>query len=114
MSDIVERLNGIYRIPITDGLGVAGGEEPDNPNEFVRTFEATPIQKEAAAEITALRAALASKDEEVKRLREAVLAFQDYGCPICQGDCSSANPPVSSCPMQLARTALLMTKDDKR
>jgi hypothetical protein len=47
-------LRGTYRIPITDGLGPAGGEEPDNPNEFVRTFEAPPIQKEAAAELERL------------------------------------------------------------
>lgn len=64
---------------------------------------------DAAAEITALRSALSAKDEEVKRLREAVLAFQCYGCPVCHGDCGSANPPVGSCPMQLARAALSPT-----
>lgn len=59
MTDIVDRLRGIYRIPITDGLGAVGvGKEPDNPNEFVRQFETPPIQKEAAAEIERLRAAL--------------------------------------------------------
>lgn len=58
-KDLVERLRGIYRIPITDGLGPAGGEEPDNPNEFVRTFPSPPIQHEAAAEITRLRRELA-------------------------------------------------------
>lgn len=55
-SDIVERLRGIYRVRITDGLGPAGGEEPNNPNEYVRTFQTPPIQHEGAAEIERLRA----------------------------------------------------------
>lgn len=59
-SDLVSRLNGIYRIPITDGLGAAGGEEPGNSKEFVRTFEVPPIHKEAAAAIEALQAKLAA------------------------------------------------------
>ena len=51
MSDLVERLRGIYRMPITDGLGSVGsGNEPDNPYEFVRTFPVPPIHREAAAE----------------------------------------------------------------
>lgn len=57
-DDIVQRLRGHYRTPITDGLGPAGGEEPDNPNEHVRTFPTPPIQKEAADEIERLRSAL--------------------------------------------------------
>lgn len=48
LSGLIDRLRGIYRIPIRDGLGPAGGEEPDNPNEFVRTFQTSPIQHEAA------------------------------------------------------------------
>lgn len=48
-NDLVDRLKGIYRIPITDGLGpVAGSEEPTNSDYFVRTFETSPICKEAA------------------------------------------------------------------
>jgi len=58
MSDLVNRLRGKYRIPITDGLGAAGGEEPENDNEFVRSFPSTPIQMEAADEIERLRVAL--------------------------------------------------------
>lgn len=57
MSDIVERLRGVYRVAIKDGLGPVGaGEEPDNPDAFVRHFETPPIQHEAADIITALRA----------------------------------------------------------
>lgn len=49
LSDLIRRLRGEYRVPITDGLGATGGgEEPDNPNEFVRKFETPPISKEAA------------------------------------------------------------------
>lgn len=57
-ASLVERLWGVYRVPITDGLGPAGGEEPDNANEFVWTFPVPPIHKEAAEEITRLRALL--------------------------------------------------------
>lgn len=66
MSDrdtLVDRLRGIYRIPITDGLGPAGGEEPDNPNEFVRRFETLPIHHEAADEIERLRTALRERTD---------------------------------------------------
>ena len=60
LAGLVERLNGVYRVPITDGLGAVGaGEEPDNPNEFVRRFETPPIQKEAAATIQPLVARIA-------------------------------------------------------
>lgn len=54
---LVDRLRGIYRIPITDGLGpVDGSAEPDNSNEFVAEFETTPICHEAANEIERLNA----------------------------------------------------------
>ena len=43
---------------------------------------------------------------EREKLREALLIFQNHGFPMCGGDCGSANPPVSSCPMQEARAAL--------
>ena len=57
--DIVERLRGVYRTPLTDGLGAAGGDEPDNSHEFVRKFETPPIQHEAAEEIVKFREVLA-------------------------------------------------------
>ncbi len=53
-SDLINRLRGEYRVPITDGLGPAGGEEPGNPKEFVRTFPTSPINKEAADAIETL------------------------------------------------------------
>ena len=59
-GNLVDRLRGIYRTPITDGLGpMGGGEEPDNPQEYVRKFEGLPpIQGEAADHIEELREAL--------------------------------------------------------
>lgn len=64
MNDLVERLRGIYRVPITDGLGPAGGLEPENPNEFVRQFETSPIQREAADEIERLRTGVKRLSDE--------------------------------------------------
>ena len=58
-ATLVDRLRGIYRIPIRDGLGATGGgEEPDNPSEHVTHYQTPPIQRVAAAEIERLRAAL--------------------------------------------------------
>lgn len=78
---LVERLRGIYRIPITDGLGAVGsGEEPDNPNEFVRKFDTPPIQHEAATALKAQAAELAAKEEaraEQWRLRREAEGSRD-------------------------------------
>lgn len=49
MKNLIDRLNGIYRIPITDGLGPVGDQT--DPNEFVRTFETSSINKEAAKKL---------------------------------------------------------------
>lgn len=68
-KELCARLRGEYRIPITDGLGAAGGNEPDNPNEFVRHFVTPPIQKEAATLIEQQAA-------EIERLREQWTAFE--------------------------------------
>lgn len=64
---------------------------------FVAGYEAA-VNERAAAPSTAAG--------EREKLREALLIFQNHGCPMCGGDCGSANPPVSSCPMQEARAAL--------
>lgn len=48
-AELIDRLRGIYRITITDGMGpVSGSDEPENEKEFVRKFETTPICLEAA------------------------------------------------------------------
>lgn len=67
LAGLVERLNGVYRVPITDGLGAVGsGEEPDNPNEFVQRFETPPIQKEAVSTIQSLVARIAELEAGVR------------------------------------------------
>jgi len=72
MSDLVNRLRGKYRIPITDGLGAAGGEEPENDNEFVRSFPSTPIQMKAADEIERLRVRSEEHTHELQSLTHLV------------------------------------------
>jgi hypothetical protein len=39
-------------------------------------------------------------------IREALELFVSFGCPRCSGDCASASPPVTACPMQAATRAL--------
>jgi hypothetical protein len=42
-----------------------------------------------------------------KALLEALnMFYPQTGCPVCGGDCSSANPPVVVCPMLIARAAI--------
>lgn len=45
-------------------------------------------------------------DTELTRLREALITLRSFGCPVCNGDCSAANPPVMSCPIQITEEAL--------
>ena len=54
MSDLVERLLGVYRVRDSATLSVEA--TPDNENYFVQTFRTTPIKVEAAREIERLRA----------------------------------------------------------
>jgi hypothetical protein len=79
MSDLVERLRGIYRTPITDGLGPVGsGDEPDNPDEFVRTFPVPPIHRKAADEIERLTAERdAARADRDSHQREAIRAMEE-------------------------------------
>ena len=59
-----------------------------------------------AAEVERLRNERAAREKAEAQLAEARKAldlFEHYGCPICHGDCSSANPPVDCCPMEAAR-----------
>jgi hypothetical protein len=76
MSDLIDRLRGIYRIPITDGLGPAGGDEPDNPTEFVRHFEVPPIHQEAAAALELLGAAVQDNAALVRQQASRIRKLQ--------------------------------------
>lgn len=39
-------------------------------------------------------------------LVNALEMMRGFGCPVCSGDCGSANPPVASCPMATVESAL--------
>lgn len=36
----------------------------------------------------------------IEKLEGILLHLCSYGCPVCNGDCVSANPPVIMCPMR--------------
>jgi hypothetical protein len=77
VAALVERLEGIYRVPITDGLGaVGGGEEPDNPTEFVRRLPPVPIQLEAASALKAQAAECAKLQETIDGLYRHAMEMQ--------------------------------------
>jgi hypothetical protein len=44
-------------------------------------------------------------------LVEALRVFRSFGCPVCNGDCSGANAPVMTCPMQMSWKALAALKE---
>ena len=48
-SSLVDRLRGIYTVPVNDGAGLLDGKDM-----FTRTFPVPPIQLEAAEEIERL------------------------------------------------------------
>ena len=73
-QELVEWLRGTYRIPITDGLGPAGGEEPGNADFFVRTFPTSPLATEAAERLSEM-------DAENKRLRAFVQRVSEIPSP---------------------------------
>ncbi len=79
MSELSDRLRGIYRIAITDGLGPAGGEEPANPHEFVRRFEVPPIQIEAADALDAAKAKIADLESRALDLASII---REQGCDL--------------------------------
>ena len=76
-------------------------------------------EEEAAAVIEAdreaVRAEQAAELAKFKALAEklagALGEMRSYGCPVCNGDCGSANPPVMSCPMSQSCEALRQYKE---
>lgn len=80
---LVERLRGVYTIPINDGAGRLNGSY-----EMTRTFETPPIQHEAAAEIERLRTGIKS------------FLYGDYNGPLrcATGErCQHGKKPYESC-----------------
>lgn len=64
--------------------------------------EVTPLYADPP-HFTELEAENARLKSRLAEALEALHLFEQYGCPVCHGDCASANPPVNSCPMQAAR-----------
>jgi chromosome segregation ATPase len=56
--------------------------------------------------LRAIEAGMGAVEDEIERLRAALLLYYHSPCPICGGDCSGANPPVLVCPPLEARRAL--------
>jgi hypothetical protein len=55
---------------------------------------------------TVLGGLLADADAAITELRLLLQAWEAHGCPVCGGDCYSANPPVSCCLMRQTRELL--------
>lgn len=68
-----------------------------------------------AHEITG-RAAAHAADRAMRNaaqdMHDALVMVQSYGCPVCNGDCGSANPPVMTCPMQTIHAALAKARGE--
>ena len=58
-----------------------------------------------------LLAQLAKLQADGDKLADGVRAAIEFGCPVCGGDCASANPPVSACPIRDWTQALTEWKD---
>lgn len=85
MSDLVERLRGIYNIPVNDGAGPLNGSMT-----FTRAFKTSPIMHEAADRIEQLESQLANArkaDSELadrlekllERVEEASIDYANSG-----------------------------------
>ncbi|MFN9112132.1 MAG: hypothetical protein ACK5XN_18860 [Bacteroidota bacterium] len=44
--------------------------------------------------------------EAMDAAENALMSWRGTGCPECNGDCHSANPPVALCIMQVTQIAL--------
>lgn len=56
---------------------------------------------------------MTNRSEQLRELAEAgselVTALHGFvlaGCPVCNGDCASASPPVSGCPVRRSNEAV--------
>lgn len=76
----------------------------DSPLVAAMRYEAD--RAEQAAELAKWKAL-------AETLAGALERMQWYGCPVCNGDCAGANPPVLSCPMQQCTQALTSYKEQR-
>ena len=102
-------------------LGVLGIPRPDDPKELSQLdwLQLKDRIKEARERIVSDADALTSLQERpekaealVYELVEAGEQLVSFGCPVCHGDCVSANPPVQLCPMQAIRAAIEKAKKE--
>jgi hypothetical protein len=87
MTDIVERLR--EQIMADHARGCQGRQYTCNCGHDLKT--------EGLLDLAA---------DEIERLQAALRLYYEAPCPICSGDCGSANPPVIGCPVLEARRAL--------
>ena len=71
MSDLIQRLRGIYTVPVNDGAGLLNGKDT-----FTRAFDVPPIHKEAADRIAELEANLAIAVREVCEADKTILKLE--------------------------------------
>ncbi len=69
-NTLIDRLRGIYVIPVNDGAGPLNGS-----NEFTRRFAVGKINLEAAEEILRLRKALATQQAEIQQILGKALGY---------------------------------------
>jgi len=91
-TNLIERLRGIYRIPIKDGAGPLKGSM-----EYVRQFDGLPpINAEAASAIATLQVERDRYLAALHRLRSDMCSIKS-DCPSCNYAyliyANAANPP---------------------
>ncbi len=72
MSDLVQRLRGIYTIPVDPDVGPLELEDGTKTETFTRAFQTSPIMHEAAAEIERLQALVDNKAAYANQMRVAL------------------------------------------
>ncbi len=73
---LVNRLRGIYDVPVNDGAGLLGGKDT-----FTRSFAMPPICLQAADEIEALTAKLAAAKKDANAKQAKIDALMLEWCP---------------------------------
>ena len=75
------------------------GDDSGYITALIEALRTNTLLAEAATALAALQA-------DAARYRDALRNWESFGCPICGGDCSAANPPVTDCPIKRSRAAI--------
>jgi hypothetical protein len=81
VSELIERLRGIYTIPVNDGAGLLDGKDT-----FTRTFDVPPIQLEAADALARLAEENATLHEALMFVTRDEVDADDFQCAYCRRD----------------------------